>query len=183
MYTTDSILTYTGQYVDLVDPKPESINITDIAHALSQISRFGGHTRTFYSVAQHCVQTSHIVPVRYRLHALLHDAAEAYFGDMVQPLKYLSCCGTYRDHESLMQAHIYDRFGLGMHQADECRDVIRQADLVMLATERRDLMAPESTPWPILVGIEPRAPFIRPLMPQAAESEFLRQFKLLTGTL
>lgn len=183
MYTTDSILTFTGQYVDLIDPRPETINITDIAHALSQISRFGGHTRTFYSVAQHSVLTSHIVPPKYRLHALLHDAAEAYFGDMVQPLKYLPSCGMYRDQESLMQARIYERFGLGMHQEDDCREVIRKADLVMLATERRDLMAPEMTPWPVLFGIEPRESFIRPLMPHAAESEFLRQFKQLTGSL
>lgn len=183
MYTPNSILTFTGRYVSLTDTVAHTIDISDIAHALSQLSRFGGHTRTFYSVAQHSVLVSHIVPPQYRLHALLHDAAEAYFGDMVQPLKYLPGCGAYRDHESLMQARIFDRFGLGMQQEDACRDSIRMADLVMLATERRDLMAPDSTPWPILKDIAPRPSVIRPLMPVAAEAAFLRRFKELTGVL
>lgn len=183
MCITNSILTYTGQYVSLTDPRPETISIIDIAHALSQLARFGGHTRGFYSVAQHCVLVSHLMPSKYRLQGLLHDAAEAYFGDMVQPLKYLTCNAAYRDHESLMQARIYDRFGLGMHQDDECREGIREADLIMLATERRDLMAPEATKWPILEGIEPRVSTIRPLLPMAAESAFLKRFKELAGVL
>jgi uncharacterized protein len=183
MHTTHSILTYTGQYVDLLEPRLDTISILDIAHALSQISRFGGHTLRFYSVAQHCLLASHVVPAQYRLQALLHDAAEAYLGDMVQPLKAMPTSGYYRDYESLLQARIYEKFGLGMAQEDLCYQAIHHADLIMLATERRDLMAPDTTPWPILDGIAPRAPTIRPLMPIAAEAAFLQRFKELTGVL
>jgi uncharacterized protein len=183
MNTNANIFTYTGKYVHLMEPRAETIDIIDIAHALSQISRFGGHTRTFYSVAQHSIGVAQLVPVKYRLQALLHDAAEAYFGDMVQPLKCLPVSRDYRDHESWMQATINDRFGLGLVQDQECIDHIRQADLIMLATERRDLMAPDMTPWPILHDIKPRMHSIRPMLPIPAESAFLQYYKTISGSL
>lgn len=177
------ILTYTGQYVNLRDPDPATINIVDIAHALSQINRFGGHTRRFYSVAQHCILASQLAPLEYRLHVLLHDAAEAYLGDMVQPLKIMTANREYRDLEGMMQARIFQRFGLGLLQSDECRACIREADLIMLATERRDLMAPDSAPWAILEGIKPRPGYISPMNALTAESTFLSRFKELAGAL
>jgi len=183
MNTDKSMLTFSGQYVHMEAPQAASINIADIAHALSQICRFGGHTRQFYSVAQHSVAVSRLMPEPYRLHGLLHDAGEAYYGDMIQPLKHLAVNRQYRDMESLMLARIYERFGLGMQQSDECRDAVRRADLIMLATERRDLMAPDATPWPLLQGVAPRPMTIVPMMPLAAESDFLRRFKDLTGLL
>ncbi len=181
MKISQSVLTYSGQYVNLLEPVADSIVIADIAHALSQVCRFGGHTRQFYSVAQHCVLVSELLPLRFKLHGLLHDAAESYFGDMVQPVKYLPGAEPYRDHESMMQARIFDRFGLGMTQTPECLKAIHEADLILLATERRDLMHPDVHSWPILEGIAPRRRHIVPLMPQAAESAFLRAFKDLTG--
>ncbi|WP_168798743.1 hypothetical protein [Herbaspirillum sp. ST 5-3] len=183
MNLDDCILTYTGQYVNLRNPAPATINIIDIAHALSQINRFGGHTRRFYSVAQHSILASQLAPLKYRLHVLLHDAAEAYFGDMVQPLKIMTANREYRELESRMQARIYDRFGLDPLLSDECRMCIHEADHIMLATERRDLMAPENTPWPILDGIRPRPGIISPLNAQTAESTFLSRFKELAGSL
>lgn len=183
MNIAQSILTHGGVYVDPINPDIRTIHISDIAHSLSQLCRFGGHTRLFYSVAQHCVLVSQLVPQKYRLHALLHDAAEAYYGDMVQPLKYLPLNGSYRDHQDMMQARIFEKFGLGMLPDDDCREAIHRADLVMLATERRDLMIPESTPWPVLHGIEARAMTISPMMPQQAESAFLQRYKALAGVL
>ncbi|OWW18430.1 metal-dependent phosphohydrolase [Noviherbaspirillum denitrificans] len=183
MNLENCILTYSGRYVNLLKPDPTTIHITDIAHALSQINRFGGHTRRFYSVAQHCVLASHLVPLKYRLHALLHDAAEAYFGDMVQPLKRLDGSAQYRTWESMMQAEIFDRFGLGMEQSDECKACIQEADLIMLATERRDLMPPDATPWAILEGVKPRNGNISPVSSHLAESMYLSRFKELAGVL
>lgn len=183
MNLQNCILTYTGKYVNLIRPDPATLDIVDIAHALSQINRFGGHTRRFYSVAQHSVLASHLVPLKYRLHALLHDAAEAYFGDMVQPLKCMEESQAYRAWESMMQAEIFDRFGLGLQQSDECKACLREADLIMLATERRDLMAPDSKPWPILDGVKPRGGNINPVSSHLAESMFLARFKELAGVL
>ena len=180
--THNCLLTYSGHYVNVVDPDVDTINIVDIAHALSQINRFGGHTRTPYTVAQHSVLVSQIVPIEYRLAALLHDAAEAYFGDMVYPIKYLpEIMQKYRDLEGGMQAAIFQRFGLPMAQSDECRAAIHEADLILLASERRDLMSPDRTPWPILHDIKPLAFRIRPLLSLSAEAEFLSRFKSLSG--
>ena len=73
--------------MNLFEMGVEDIDIVDIAHALSNICRFGGHTKRFYSVAQHSIAVSYMVGDRLALHGLLHDAAEAYIGDMVSPLK------------------------------------------------------------------------------------------------
>jgi hypothetical protein len=176
--------TVSGQYVDLYDPDPETISITDIAHHLSQINRFNGATRSTYSVAQHSILVMQAVPVRFRLQALLHDASEAYMGDMTRPVKHGPIdMQNYRDIESHLQAVIYARFGCGMAQTDECRDTIHHADRVVLATERRDLCAPNNDPWPILIGIKPLPGRIRPQSPVASETEFLTNFKALTGLL
>lgn len=176
-----SILTYTGRYINLTEPDEATFHISDIAHALSQICRFGGHVRQFYSVAQHSVAVSQMVPVEYRLQALLHDAAEAYCGDMVRPLKVLPSMKHYRDYETMMQSRLFDAFGVLC--SEESRAAVKRADLEMLATERRDLMAPDHTSWPILDGIFPRHASITPLMPMAAETAFLKRFKDLAGVL
>lgn len=181
------ILTYTGRYVSLAIPTspgiptPTEFDISDIAHALSQICRFGGHTRQYYSVAQHSVLVSQIVPTEYRLQALLHDAAEAYFGDMVQPLKRQPWMWSYRDFESAMMARVFECFGV--KRTADSNEAVRAADLQMLATERRDLMPPNGQPWAILKGVMPRQAIISPQMPAAAEAMFLRRFKELAGVL
>lgn len=78
-----------GKQIDLLCPTPNMIRLEDIAHALSNICRFGGHSRTFYSVAQHSVLVAELAPFRLRKEALLHDATEAYVGDVIKPLKVL----------------------------------------------------------------------------------------------
>lgn len=83
-----TIRTYSGQYLDLLDPDPDKINIDDIAHALSVLPRFTGHTIFPYTVAQHslwCYKNVFGPELGYQ--ALMHDAAEAYVNDLASPLK------------------------------------------------------------------------------------------------
>lgn len=89
MYKT-IVVTYTGKQIDLLNPKVKDIDIVDIAHSLAMTCRFNGHSRKFYSVAEHCVRASYFgttIPMRQYL--LLHDAAEAYLGDFISPVKHL----------------------------------------------------------------------------------------------
>jgi hypothetical protein len=84
-----SIETYTGKIYEFLNPSENSICKEDIAHALSHICRFTGHTRDFYSVASHSLLVAALVPDEHKLQALLHDATEAYVGDVSSPLKHL----------------------------------------------------------------------------------------------
>ncbi|HGE8473100.1 TPA: HD family hydrolase [Serratia marcescens] len=150
------------------------IDIGDIAQALSNICRFCGHLDDFYSVAQHSVLVSYLVPPELALEALLHDAGEAYCQDIPAPLKAL--LPDYRDIEAKVDRAIRDRFDLPLqHSAD-----VKQADLVMLATERRDFYIDDGDKWDILTGIEPTDKFtICPLNPRQARSLFITRFNEL----
>lgn len=80
--------TYTGNKYWPFDPRPEEVNIEDIAHSLSMKCRYGGHCNNFYSVAEHSVYCSYIGEEDEALERLLHDASEAFNGDLIRPLKY-----------------------------------------------------------------------------------------------
>jgi len=83
------VSTFLGHRFFLTCPRIDDVAIEDIAHGLAYQCRFNGQTREFYSVAQHSLMVMQLVPPPLRLAALLHDAAEAYLGDMVKPLKNL----------------------------------------------------------------------------------------------
>src|SRR4051812_20612492 len=83
----DWMQTYTGRAFWPLDAQPEDVDPLDIAAALSMLCRYGGHVSRFYSVAEHCLLMSEAVAPEHALWALLHDATEAYMGDMVRPLK------------------------------------------------------------------------------------------------
>lgn len=143
------ILTRSGKHFDFADPQPDQIAIGDIAWGLSHECRFAGQCIGFYSVAQHSLRASLIVPPEFALEALLHDASEAYCKDIPMPLKTM--LPDYKAIEQRVDAAIRARFGLPA----ECSAAVKHADLILLATERRDLMPWDATPWPILDGIEP----------------------------
>lgn len=105
--------TASGQIIDLSNPDPRSINIQDIAHGLSQMCRFSGQTRVFYSVADHSLMAalhSFRRSPKDQLLALLHDATEAYICDMPSPIK--SHCPKYKKFELQLLNAILSRFGL-----------------------------------------------------------------------
>ncbi len=161
-----------------LDPRPEDVSIEDIAHALSFQCRFAGHCRVFYSVAEHSVRVARVVegrnaPQRVVLAALLHDAAEAYLGDMIRPLKpYMD---SYRAAEDGVYSAIARRFGI----PEEISWAVRGADGVLLATEARDLMGGAHTKWGL--RHKPLAEAIEPWSSRRAKEEFLHMFEEVKG--
>lgn len=159
-----------GRYFDILNPNPSDIHVEDIAHALAHICRFTGHTHKHYSVAQHSDLVSRIVPPEHALAALLHDAAEAYIGDVSSPLKRL--LPDYKRIEQAVEAAVAARFGLSL-PLDAC---IKQADMVLLRTEQRDLMGSDEDVWKSTSGFEPLEQRITPLPIPLARARFLARF-------
>ena len=171
---SDWIQTFTGRQFWPLEPRTEDVAIVDIAHALSNICRYTGHVREFYSVADHSIRVSEIVPPEDALWALLHDAAEAYICDVARPVKRYPGFGElYRQIESRLMLCICDTFGL---PAEEPASV-KRADNILLHTERRDLMARAPQPW--RDAHEPLPDVIVPRSPKLAETDFLQRFALL----
>jgi 5'-deoxynucleotidase YfbR-like HD superfamily hydrolase len=178
--TQDStILCKSGTYFDIINPNTEQIMILDIVTALSRICRFGGHCDKFYSVAQHSLHVSYAVPPQYALEGLLHDAAEAYIGDLVAPLKQF--LPDYKRIEHNIEAVIAQKFALNTSPA--CFDAIKEADLRMLLTEKRDLFHGENTNWavnnPALYNLKPLTERINPVNSARASELFMVRFNKL----
>lgn len=168
----DWFTTFSGITFYPLDPRPEEIEIEDIAHALAHICRYGGHCSKFYSVAQHSVLVSLIVPAHLALLGLMHDATEAYCGDMIRPLK--DGCPDYRRVEDSLWSAVRVRFDL-----PEMTPEIKYADLVALSTERRDLI-PSKREWRTTITHPPRFQRIVPEAPVLAKRRFLERFEELT---
>lgn len=178
-------MTRKGDWMQLVsghqfwplDPREGEIEILDIAHALGNICRFGGHSKFFYSVAQHSCLVSDLLLERdytpeVALGGLLHDAAEAYVGDMIRPLKKQDVFRFYNEAERAILDVIEARFGMHFSWP-----AITAADDTMLATEKRDVMNPCPSAWAPLP--EPRNTPIKPWLPVVATTEFLSHFNHL----
>lgn len=133
-----SIMTRSGRRVDLFNPHPDTIVIEDIAHGLALTNRYGGQTELPYSVAQHSVLVSRMMPEGFRMDALLHDASEAYLGDVQSPLKHSEMMYYYRVLEDKMMSVIANKF---LFDYPLYAGVV-DADQKVYNTEVRDLFDP-----------------------------------------
>lgn len=168
------IQTFSGKQFFVLDPRPEDVSIVDVAHALSQICRFGGHCKSFYSVAQHSVlvaQKVREIDPSKAFTALLHDAPEAYIGDMVNPLKQSQ--PDFQEVEQRLWKVLSQKWKL---PAVMPKSVV-EADLRMCVTEARSLLTwPPPANWS-LEGVLPYPEMtIYPWESSVAELEFLRMF-------
>lgn len=169
-----TIIVNSGATIDLANIRPSDICAFEIAHALSHICRFTGHTDQFYSVAQHSVLVSKLVPKQFALHALLHDAAEAYLGDVSAPLKAL--LPQYKVLEAQVWESVVAHFGLKI--TEQSCEAVNDADRLVLYWELADLFSNYT--------MRPKAPAsrapkpIKPQSPKTARRAFLLRFLELT---
>lgn len=150
-------------------------DIQDIAHSLSMQCRFNGHTKEFYSVAQHSVYVSEVADEKDALWGLLHDATEAYLCDIPKPLKMMKEFSFYKEAENKLMVKVAEHFGLEEKIMPES---VHNADLILLITEKRDLMPDNIWGWEF--EIPTMEDKIVPLPPAEAKKLFLDRFNELT---
>ncbi len=167
------IQTYLGKQFWPLAPRAEDLDILDIAHSLSLQCRFNGHSRVFYSVADHSVRVADNLPRDLALWGLLHDAAEAYLGDLSRPLKSQVEARWFNDAEDRLLKVIAETYGLVWPMPSQ----VREADDVLLVTEARDLMVEPPADW--FLEAEPLTGHIEPLGPTDAEALFLERYEAL----
>lgn len=165
--TPSSILTFTGKFLDYLNPSIAQISIEDIAIALSREARFSGHTKEFYSVAQHSIYVSRLVPPAFAMEALLHDGTEAYCKDIPTPLKRL--LPDYQKIERAVDLVIRKKFKLPSTMSQEVAD----GDHIALFHEMANFTRHN------VDGLNGTAPVLTPLSSEDARAEFLARFKEL----
>lgn len=174
------IQVFSGGRVWPLDLRPEDIRIEDVARSLAVMPRFTGHTRCGpYSIAQHSVLVSRHCDPEDALTGLLHDAPEYVLTDLPSPLKKCDAMEAYRRAEDQAWRTVARKFGL----PEEMPASVHTADVLLLATEARDLMSPLHPEWSICEanGYPVLPERIRPWSWRKAERRFLRRFRELTG--
>lgn len=160
--------TYTGVQFWPLDPRADEIKIVDIAHALSNMCRYAGHCCDFYSVAEHSILVSYLVPREDALAGLLHDATEAYLVDVPRPIKgYL---GGYHEFEHRLWLSVAEAFDLAV----ELPESVKIADNAILLAEAEQIMGPKPAPWNV-PGVAADVK-IECLPPREAKDRFLARF-------
>jgi uncharacterized protein len=182
-----------GRRLDLLDPSPLDVEIQDIAHGLARVARWNGQTTgdNAFSVAQHCVVVEDIVcrlspevEPRWRMAALLHDAAEYVIGDMISPFK--AALGLdYRSFEDRLERAIHIRFGLPAKTPAEIKRLIKSADRVSAYYEAVDLAGFSAEEAKPLFGRPPRTVRLKLEAWPASEAQtrFLERFQSLAAAM
>lgn len=168
-----------GRQLYPFDLRPVDVDIEEIAHSLSNLCRFNGHCQEFYSVAQHSVLVAMNLPVELMFVGLMHDATEAYCGDVIRPIKrYVP---GFQELEDRIWQAVAARFTLPA----DLPKLVKEADNRALQTERRDLLVEHHWPWMHDQleddSVEPYPQKIRPVTPGAAERMFLEMFRVMWG--
>lgn len=180
---TADILMANGGYFNFLEPeKSDPFTIKEVALGLSRICRFGAQLPEqfeIYTVAQHCVLAAQYAPPPIRLTALLHEVEEAFYGDMVGPLKRI--CPDYKKISKAAVPVILRR--LGHSDLDVFTDEMKLIDNCMLATEQRSLCAPhdDGSNWAKSHGIEPFPITIKPWSIRKSYDAFMAAYGVLTN--
>jgi hypothetical protein len=175
--TKTSILLSNGDFFDFKEPRNHEYDIRTIAHALSNLCRYTGHSKRFYSVAEHCVLVSNLIEPKYALEGLLHDASEAFCGDVASPLKKL--IPQYAKIEEGVQEALAAYFGLRYPFPPE----VHHADKIAYVTERTSISdTGKDTLWFTDLVPSDRFP-IKGLTPNQAKAAFLERYEELTNGL
>lgn len=179
-----------GRRLDLLDPSPMDIEIEDIAHGLARVARWNGQTvgDHAFSVAQHSVVVeeivAHIEPgiePRWRLAALLHDAAEYVIGDMISPFK--AALGLdYKVFEARLETAIHVRFGLPAKTPAAIKALIKKADHACAFFEASQLAGFTLEEARTFFGSPPPGYDLRiePLPPAQAQARYLQRYHILS---
>jgi len=169
------IHTFSGNKFYAFDPRPEDINIEDIAHALSLTCRYSGHCNKFYSVAEHSIILSRIVDPKFALEALLHDSPEAYLTDIPRPIKHMfkDYNLPFKELEDAIYKVIAEKYGANPEIPEE----VHELDYHIVADEATVLFdpVPHWCQWYNPIGAK-----LACWDWERAEREFLRRFKELT---
>ncbi len=165
------VTTISGRIFHLDQIDPEEISIGDVAHGLANTCRWGGHVEEFYSVAQHSVIMSRVATAKFALVALMHDASEAYIGDIVRPLKRL--LPQYTELEEKVMFALSVKFGFEWPMPDE----IKALDNAMIAWEHKNLRGQQDpTVWDPKLSEEFKIPQHAPWSPEFSRKQFLKRF-------
>jgi len=168
------IETYSGLRFDFTRPAANEYKVVDIAHALSQLCRFGGHTNRHYSVAEHSVHMSRAVEgLQAQAACLLHDGSEAYLGDVVKPLKNIM--PEYQRLEKLVQAQVYEWLGMGVPD-ERTMAIVKIADVGALKTEAYHLLSTRGASWVNEFQAEPLDFTPQCWGAKRAEDEFIQRY-------
>ena len=177
--------TVSGKKIDITNPNPDTIEITDIAWSLSRMPRFSGHSIPYipYSVAQHCIQVAkELAPhgARIQLHGLLHDAAEAYINDLPSPVKHIpEIHAVISKLEDKLMLTIYEALGIALPTEEE-ETIVKIADKHQQAVEAYNFMYSRGSDWNLpTVSFKRLQEFEQPKTSLEAYDLFLMYYELL----
>ncbi len=188
-----------GRRLDLLDPSPVDIEITDIARGIACVARWNGQTKGqhAFSVAQHsllvadiCADLMPSISAKLELMALLHDASEYVIGDMISPFK--NALGLdYRQFEDRLESAIHIRFGLPAKPSENEKKIIKQADLACAYFEAihladfttKDVNKYFNKPKGLSKQMTSRLNAITSISVKAAEASFLKRFEQINNKL